>query len=52
MMKNISKLIDARDLHLYAGTAMLAAGAWLIMPAAGLIAPGLVFIYVALRGIK
>jgi len=52
MIKKLAGYFDTRDFHLYTGTAMLAAGAWLLLPAAGLIAAGLVFLYVALRRVK
>lgn len=40
---------DARDFHVYAGTALLAAGLGFVWWQAALIAPGVIFIYIALR---
>lgn len=48
MIKKLVKNIDARDVHFYGGTAMLAAGAWFIYEPAALIAAGLVFLYVSI----
>ena len=48
-MRDIFRHINARDVHFYAGIAMLAAGAYFVYPPLALIAPGVVFLYVSLR---
>jgi len=48
-LKEFFGQFDARDIHFYAGTALLAAGLGLLWWKAALIVPGLVFLYIALR---
>jgi hypothetical protein len=48
-MRLRSILPDARDLHVYGGGALVAVGAWIILPGAGLVAFGALLVYLGLR---
>lgn len=50
--KYMAGVVDARDVMLVLGLAMLGAGCWMVWPPAGLIAPGLVLSYVAVFGVR
>lgn len=49
MLRKLFQNIDARDVHFYAGVAMVAAGLYYVYAPLALIAPGVVFVYVSLR---
>ena len=42
-------LPDVRDLHVYGGGILVAVGAWIILPGAGLVVFGALLVYLGLR---
>jgi len=51
-MRDLLRHINARDVHFYAGVGLVAAGFYCVYPPLALIAPGVVFLYVSLRGCR
>jgi hypothetical protein len=50
--KGLKSALDARDAMCVVGVGLIGYGAWLIYPAAGFIAPGVILTAVAIFGVR